>query len=284
MCTFYHLPSCRPGFRRQCGDRYGGKRTSRLALHVRAPGCQPDAHGDRPTFRITSDPMGWDPDLPSDSAERLVLDRYHRLIEDLNRRINLFARSALDVSFYERHILHALCLRWRRFPAGSTVVDWGSGGGVPGIPLAICFPEVRFVLVEATGKKAAALRLIRSELALPNVEVWNGRAESWDGSHEFAVSRGTAPLETLWRWTRRGLELTDETAPAGTWERGLVCLKGGSIAAEMAQLERSFPELAVTRFDLATLTDREAFRDKHIVHTGGLVGKWSAGAANSPRS
>lgn len=210
----------------------------------------------------------WDPDLPPDSSRRSLLEHYERLVDELNRRVNLFARGAMGASFYERHILHALCLRWRGFEEGSTVVDWGAGGGIPGIPLAICCPAASFVLVEANGKKAAALGLIRSELRLSNVEVWNGRAEAWDGSHTYAVSRATASLVLLWEWTRRGL---DSGAGSGSgsgslWGPGLICLKGGELADEVDTLRRSDPRTVVKEIDLAALTGRSAFRDKYVVH------------------
>ncbi len=199
-----------------------------------------------------------------DSRQRAALDAYIAELERVNQRVNLVARPASHDDL-ARHVRHCLALAVRPFPDGSVVVDWGTGGGLPAIPLAVAFPEVRFVAVDAVGKKTEAVRLFARRLEIENVETWNGRAEAYDGpAPHYAVSRATAPLADLWRWfaaCRRPLA----DAPADAWAPGLVCLKGGDLADEIADAERPAPGLRVETTALADVLGPE-WADKVLLH------------------
>ena len=187
-------------------------------------------------------------DLPValSGAQRETLDAYVAELERINRRVNLVARPASRADL-ERHVRHCLALATRPFYDGATVVDWGTGGGLPAVPLAVAFPGVQFVGVDTVGKKSEALRLFARRLDLDNLTAWNGRAEAYDGpAPDVSVSRATAPLATLWGWHVRARSAPpasgEPSAESGSaWPRGLVCLKGGDLSAETADLARDSP-------------------------------------------
>ena len=194
--------------------------------------------------------------------QRDTLGAYAEQLEALNRRVNLVARPASRADV-EKHVRHCLALAVRPFPPGSTVVDWGSGGGLPAVPLAVAFPEVEVVAVDAVGKKTEAVRLFARRLGIDNLTAWNGRAEAYDGpAPHVSVSRATAPLADLWAWhTAARAGLADV---AGAWS-GLVCLKGGDLGAEAADLRQSDPGVEVATHGLAEVLGAE-WSDKAIVH------------------
>ena len=195
------------------------------------------------------------------------LDLYANELARMTRRVNLIAPSTIR-QIEERHIAHSLTLARKSFPSGSTVVDWGSGGGLPAIPLAITFPRVEFVAVDAVGKKTEAIRLFARRLELANVRVWNGRAEAYDGpAPHYAVSRATATLADLWGWfTACRQPLGPHSQPVSDdWAPGLICLKGGDLTAETADLYSAFPGVAVATLELASHLG-EAWSDKVLLH------------------
>ncbi len=197
-----------------------------------------------------------------------TLHAYAAELVRVNRAYNLVAPSTVrDIP--ERHVRHSLALSVRAFPDGATVVDWGSGGGLPAVPLAIRFPAVRFVAVDAVGKKTEAVRLFARRLALPNLTVWNGRAEAYAGpAPTHAVSRATAPLADLWRWFAACRVPLDGPLPDTSWPPGLVCLKGGDLTVETADLTRAFPEVAVETVGLGGILGG-AYADKALVAVTG---------------
>lgn len=207
-------------------------------------------------------------DLPVSlsSDQRVALGAYAAEIERINQRVNLIARPARRVDI-DRHIRHCLALAVRPFAEGAVVVDWGSGGGLPAVPLAVAFPTVQVVAVDAVGKKTEAVRLFARRLGLDNLTAWNGRAEAYDGpAPHYSVSRATAPLETLWSWHAR---VAVSFAPqAEAWAPGLVCLKGGDLRAERGALADAFPETTVEARGLDAVLGAE-WADKSLVHVTG---------------
>ncbi len=161
------------------------------------------------------------------------LRAYADLLRFYNTRINLVSREE-EPFILDRHVAHCLYLGTRSFPLGSTVVDWGTGGGLPLIPLAILFPGVRFIGVDGVEKKILAVRQMLRTLDLPNGEGWHGRAEAFSTQHSHSVSRATASLRTLWGWHAPNAEPVE--APASYWPAGLICLKGGDLADEVSEL------------------------------------------------
>lgn len=204
-------------------------------------------------------------DLPVDlsPAQRDTLDAYVGQLERVNARVNLVARPASRADL-ERHVRHCLALATRPFPEGAVVVDWGTGGGLPAVPLAVAFPDVQVVAVDAVGKKTEAVKLFARRLGIDNLETWNGRAEAYDGpAPHVSVSRATAPLATLWGWHVRARQALDAVAD-GAWPPGLVCLKGGDLADEIAGLGGAAPEAEVATQPLAEILGPE-WSDKAIV-------------------
>ena len=211
------------------------------------------------------------PDLAD--FQRATLDAYAEQLRRLNRAFNLVSpRTVRDIP--RLHIEHCLTLAARPLVPGTTVVDWGSGGGLPAVPLAVAFPEADIVAVDSVGKKTEAVRLFARRLEIPNLSAWNGRAEAYDGVAHLSVSRATAPLADLWAWHAAvAAPLDDPPAPPTAdeplaldraWAPGLLCLKGGDLAAEIAALRDAHGDLAVVTWDLpAHFGD-----DKQVVWVG----------------
>ena len=197
-------------------------------------------------------------------AQTALLDAYAAELARVNRAVNLVApKTVRDIP--ERHVRHSLALAVRPFPAGAVVVDWGSGGGLPAVPLAVCFPEATFVAVDAVGKKTEAVRLFARRLGLANLSVWNGRAEAYAGPPPtHAVSRATAPLADLWRWFEAARIPFDGPLPDAAWPPGLACLKGGDLADEVAALHAAFPDVRVEQTGLGGILGA-AWADKALV-------------------
>ncbi|HVF81957.1 MAG TPA: 16S rRNA (guanine(527)-N(7))-methyltransferase RsmG, partial [Flavisolibacter sp.] len=123
------------------------------------------------------------------------------LYKEWNEKINVISRKDID-SLYEKHVLHSLSIAAAfDFPAGAEVIDIGTGGGFPGVPLAIFFPEVKFHLVDSIGKKLKVIEAVKEEIVLKNLTTQHTRAEDIKGKKfDFVVSRAVAPLKDLWRW------------------------------------------------------------------------------------
>lgn len=196
--------------------------------------------------------------------QQALLAGYAQQVLRFNKRINLISRSD-GAHFQERHLMHALSLGMRSFPPGASVVDWGTGGGLPGIPLAILFPETTFHLVDATGKKIHAVRHMVRELGLQNVHPWQGRAEKWVGQAHYAVSRATAPLNRLWSWFERVCLPWPHPLQDQVWKPGLICLKGGDLKDEISDIKQQYPDLDIASIPLYPKLAAPYFEAKHIL-------------------
>lgn len=208
--------------------------------------------------------MAWDPLDALGAHQRSQLDAFRTELLRFNQRHNLISRET-EADFEERHLVHSLALTRKPFPEGSTVVDWGTGGGLPAIPLAIAFPEVTVHAVDAVGKKVQAVRAVARRLGLENLHPWHGRAEAWPGTTVYSVSRATAPLVDLWRWHRRACSTPSAPPAPAAWRPGLICLKGGDLTEEIAALREEGGDLRVEVTPLEPLLGRSYFRDKKIV-------------------
>jgi 16S rRNA (guanine527-N7)-methyltransferase len=208
--------------------------------------------------------MNWDPLARCTPAQRDLLLAFQEQLLAFNRRINLI--SALTAAeFEERHLMHVLALSYKAFPPGSTLVDWGTGGGLPAIPLAILFPESTVYAVDAVRKKIDVVRAMARRLGLENLEAWHGRAEAWPGSAHYSVSRATAPLATLYRWHSRSLDSAPPPVGQEHWPPGLICLKGGDLYMEIKDLESNYPDVQIDRIDLQPLLGAAYFAEKEIL-------------------
>ena len=163
------------------------------------------------------------------------------LYESWNNRINVISRKDIE-HLAVHHVLHSLAIaRFARFVAGTRVIDIGTGGGFPGIPLAIFFPEVQFLLVDSIGKKVTVASAIAEELKLENVETRKARAEELMEPADFVVSRAVSTLSDLVKWSRPLIQHTQRNPVAN----GLICLKGGDLGEEIrvARVKVSLVEL-----------------------------------------
>lgn len=157
------------------------------------------------------------------------------LYKDWNNKINVISRKDID-SLYEKHVLHSLSIAAAfTFNPGMDVIDIGTGGGFPGIPLAIFYPETRFHLVDSIGKKIKVVEAVRDAIGLKNITTLHGRAEEIrNRKFDVAVSRAVAPLKDLWIWARPILRKPLRKAPGEGPVNGLICLKGGDLTQEIA--------------------------------------------------
>ncbi|MBL7712579.1 MAG: 16S rRNA (guanine(527)-N(7))-methyltransferase RsmG [Chitinophagaceae bacterium] len=181
------------------------------------------------------------------------------LYTDWNEKINVISRKDID-SLYERHVLHSLAIAAAaNFNKGAEIVDIGTGGGFPGIPLAIFFPEVEFLLADSIGKKLKVVQSVADAIGLKNVTVKHTRAEEIkDRKFDFAVSRAVAPLGELWKWARPLLRTGHNSEEYGN---GLICLKGGDLAEEFAASGLRPRMLPVSR-----IFEEPGFEEKYIVY------------------
>ena len=184
------------------------------------------------------------------------------LYKDWNAKINTISRKDID-SLYEKHILHSLAIAAAfDFQPGMDVLDIGTGGGFPGIPLAIFFPQTRFHLVDSIGKKIKVVDAVAAGIGLTNVSTTHGRAEEIKGKKfDVAVSRAVAPLKDLWTWSRPHLR---KPRPAAAEDRptpsGLICLKGGDLAAEI-----SASNLRPRILEIYQLFPLDYFQEKYLL-------------------
>ena len=167
------------------------------------------------------------PDLTD--AQKLLFTRLEPIYKEWNLKVNLVSRNDIE-NLYERHVLHSLAIgKFIRFKNETRIMDIGTGGGFPGIPLAILFPHARFTLVDSIAKKIKVVEDVIQQLGLQNCVAVCGRAENIDGEFDYVVSRATAPLSDLYRWCRDKISKTQKNAVPN----GILCLKGGDLSEEI---------------------------------------------------
>lgn len=182
--------------------------------------------------------------------------KLQELYYDWNLKINVVSRKDID-ELYLRHVIHSLGIaKIQSFLPGSKILDVGTGGGFPGIPLAILFPEVQFHLVDSIGKKIKVVEEVIDGLQLQNVKATNARVETVSGKYDFIVSRAVAQMDTFVHW------VDGKIAKKSIHDRknGILYLKGGDLAEEL----NFYPKATI--FQLRDFFDEEFFETKSVVH------------------
>ena len=194
------------------------------------------------------------PDLSREQRDQFEL--LGSLYQDWNQKINVVSRKDID-ELYLRHVLHSLGIaRVIQFNSGSAVLDVGTGGGFPGVPLAIYFPEVHFTLVDSIAKKIRVVNNVVEGLGLRNVKVMNTRVEELQDQFDFVVSRAVAAMPTFVRWVNDKVH----NKCSHTLKNGILYLKGGDLSEELAE----FPRAKI--YDLSEYFEEEFFETKKVVY------------------
>tara|TARA_B110000003_G_scaffold104884_1_gene107221 strand:- start:4303 stop:4941 length:639 start_codon:yes stop_codon:yes gene_type:complete len=194
------------------------------------------------------------PSLTELQKERF--SKLHELYQDWNLKINVVSRKDID-ELYLRHVLHSLSIaKVVHFKPNTKVMDVGTGGGFPGIPLAILFPETQFHLVDSIGKKIKVVNEVSNGLSLENIKTTHGRVEEVKENYDFIVSRAVAQMETFVRWTKGKINKRQRH----NIKNGILYLKGGDLSEELKKYT------SATIYDLTTYFDEPFFKTKKIVH------------------
>lgn len=194
------------------------------------------------------------PDLSPEQQEQI--DLLGSLYKDWNQKINVVSRKDID-ELYLRHVLHSLGIaKLIQFRPGTAILDVGTGGGFPGVPLAILFPEVHFTLVDSIAKKIRVVEDVVEGLNLMNVTVVNSRVEELQGQFDFVVSRAVAAMPTFVRWIKGKVH----TNCTNTLKNGILYLKGGDLSEELTDFPHAFI------YDLSDYFDEDFFETKKVVY------------------
>ena len=185
------------------------------------------------------------------------IEALEALYHDWNAKINVISRKDID-QLYEHHVLHSLAIaKTIRFRPGTRILDFGTGGGFPGIPLAILFPDCEFKLIDGTGKKIRVAQEISQAIGLTNCHPEHLRGEDEKEKYDFVVSRAVMPLPDLVKIVRKNISKTQRNALSN----GILCLKGGDLQAET----QPFRNIVETT-DISTFFAEDWFREKYVIY------------------
>ncbi|MFN3761133.1 MAG: 16S rRNA (guanine(527)-N(7))-methyltransferase RsmG [Algoriphagus aquaeductus] len=199
--------------------------------------------------------LSYFPDLTEMQVEQF--DRLQELYEDWNAKINVISRKDME-QFYVHHVLHSLGIaKVMRFQPGTKVLDIGTGGGFPGIPLAILFPDTHFHLVDSIGKKINVVKEVAKALKLGNVEAQQARAESLVRKYDFVISRAVTRMINFYPWVKGKIKRED----FNEFQNGILYLKGGDVDEEMEELDKSY-----VTYHLSDYFKEEFFETKKVVY------------------
>lgn len=197
------------------------------------------------------------PNLTETQLEQFA--QLEALYNDWNAKINVISRKDIQ-NLYEHHVLHSLGIaEIIRFKEGTEVLDFGTGGGFPGIPLAIMFPNTQFHLVDSIGKKVRVAQNIADCIGLKNVKTSHSRVEDIKAKYDFIVTRAVMPLIDLVKISRKNLK----KEMINGLPNGIIALKGGELTREMATMKN-----ICTVWDLSEFFEEEYYETKKVVHVG----------------
>ena len=179
------------------------------------------------------------------------------LYKDWNEKINVISRKDID-NLYLHHVLHSLAIaKAVSFRPGTRILDFGTGGGFPGIPLAILFPETQFEMIDGTGKKIRVVNEVATAIGLENVEAVHLRGEEEKGKYDFVVSRAVMPLPDLMKIVKKNVGKEQRNS----LPNGVICLKGGNVEGEM----RPFKKIAEAT-EITNWFDEDWFKEKFVIY------------------
>ncbi len=194
------------------------------------------------------------PNLTEDQIQKYEM--LERLYKDWNLKINVVSRKDID-ELYLRHVLHALAIaKVIQFKDGSRILDVGTGGGFPGVPLAIMFPNCKFHLVDSIAKKLKVVNEVVEGLGLENVKTTHTRVESINETYDFIVSRAVAAMPTFVHWTKGKIAKQQNNA----LKNGILYLKGGDLTEELKDYK------TITEYDIKTFFEEDFYETKKVVH------------------
>lgn len=194
------------------------------------------------------------PDLTE--IQKLQFKKLYGLYQDWNSKINVISRKDID-ELYIKHVLHSLAIaKIQKFEAGSSVLDVGTGGGFPGIPLAILFPETHFYLIDVIAKKIKVVQDVAEILGLKNVKAEQIRAENVKGNFDFIVSRAVTNMPDFVSWIKNKIKKQNNHA----LKNGILYLKGGDLTEEL----KDFPK--AIQFPISDFFSDDFFETKKVVH------------------
>ena len=190
-------------------------------------------------------------------TQRQQFEALDALYRDWNEKINVISRKDID-NLYEHHVLHSLAIaKIANFRPGTSILDFGTGGGFPGIPLAILMPDCQFRLIDGTGKKIRVAQEVCSAIGLKNCQPVHLRGEEEKGSYDFIVSRAVMPLPDLVKLMRKNISKKQRNA----LPNGIICLKGGDLQTETHPFRR-----IVQTTDISSFFSEEWFKQKYIIY------------------
>ena len=168
-------------------------------------------------------------------SQTSAFNQLQPLYSDWNSKINVISRKDID-ALYERHVLHSLAVaRFIKFTPGTKILDVGTGGGFPGIPLAIFFPDVKFHLIDSIGKKIKVVNAVAESLGIKNISAEQIRAEEIKGQYDFIVSRAVTQLPEFISWVRKNVSVKQQNAIPN----GIIFLKGGNLESEIHSYKKN---------------------------------------------
>lgn len=188
--------------------------------------------------------------------QRTQISELGQLYTEWNSQINVISRKDMD-SFYERHVLHSLAIaKVIQFKPGTEVLDVGTGGGFPGVPLAILFPDTRFTLIDSIGKKIKVVNEVSEAIGLENLTAIHGRAEKVRGQFDFVVSRAVTRMAPFYNWIKAKFKSHSQN----DLRNGILYLKGGDLSEEL----QNFPKAQI--FPISDQFEGEFFETKKVVY------------------
>ena len=196
-------------------------------------------------------------DLDTSTVEQLFA--LENLYKEWNEKINLISRKDIE-AVLQHHILHSLSIsKFFNFKPGTTILDLGTGGGLPGIPLSLVFPEVDFTLIDGKGKKIMVVQDIIQRLSIKNASAFHRRAEEHKNKYDFVVSRAVTSVDKLYEWSYNLIKSKQINAIPN----GMICLKGGNIKEELKLLPRgSYYDI----FALSDIFDLPYYKEKYVIY------------------